>query len=108
MSDGAKSEQTHLVTRVDQADLHEQQLAAERQFLHAVLVGMGVGMVVCAGVWIGIVVLAMMISDNDIGPMIGVGAGCGLFAGIFLGGAAGASAGVGALERAEHASLPKI
>ena len=108
MSDGAKSEQTDLVTRIEEADLHEQQLAAERQFLHAILVGMGVGMFVCAGVWIGIVVLAMVISDNDIGPMIGVGAACGVFAGIFLGGAAGASAGVGALEKAEHASLPKV
>ena len=66
MSDGAKSEQTDLVTRVEQAELHEQQLAVERQFLHAILVGTGVG------------------------------------------GAAGASAGVGALERAEHASLPKL
>jgi hypothetical protein len=82
--------------------LHQRQLDAENRFLRSILVGMGVGMVVCAGVWVLLVMLAMILSDSALGPMMGVGAACGVFAGIFLGGAAGAAAGVGALERVEH------
>jgi hypothetical protein len=68
---------------------------------------MGIGIVVCMGIWMVIATLALSISGGDLGPMLAVGAACGAFAGVFLGGAMGAAAGVAHLERAEHASLPK-
>jgi hypothetical protein len=83
------------------------QVVAEGHFVRAVLIGMGVGIVVCMGIWMVLATMALSLSGGDLGPMLAVGAACGAFAGIFLGGAMGAAVGVAHLERAEHASLPK-
>ena len=84
------------------------QLAAERTLFHRTVVGAAIGAVVCAGLWIVIVLLAVADKGYALGPVVLVGAGCGIFAGIFLSGCAGALAGATALEHAEHATLPPL
>jgi hypothetical protein len=84
------------------------QLAAERTLFRRTLVGAAIGAVVCAGLWIVIVLLAVANKGYALGPVVLVGMGCGIFAGIFLGGCAGALAGATALEHAEHATLPPL
>jgi hypothetical protein len=84
------------------------QLAAERTLFRRTLIGSAIGAVVCAGLWVVIVLLAVANKGYALGPVLFVGAGCGIFAGIFLGGCAGALAGATALEHAEHATLPPL
>jgi len=104
----APVESTAVETAIEHPVDHDAaQVVAEGHFLRAVLIGMGIGVVVCMGIWMVIAALALSISGGDLGPMLAVGAACGAFAGIFLGGAMGAAVGVRHLERAEHASLPK-
>ena len=83
-------------------------MAAERTLFRRTLIGSAIGAVVCAGLWIVIVLLAVADKGYALGPVVLVGAGCGVFAGIFLGGCAGALSGATALEHAEHATLPPL
>jgi hypothetical protein len=83
----------------------EVQARAEVTLFRRIAIGAGIGALVCAGVWMGIVVLALARSDTSLGPMLSVGAGCGVFAGLFLGGSAGALSASGVLEAAEHKTL---
>jgi hypothetical protein len=83
-------------------DPTEHQVAAEASFWKSVFVGALIGMVVCAGIWVIIVLLALSLTDADPEGFIWIGVITGLFAGTFLGGAMGAGAGVRHLEHAEH------
>lgn len=85
-------------------DHHAHQVTAEASFWKSVFVGALIGMVVCAGIWSIIVLLAMSLTDVDVDGMAWIGLVTGLFAGTFLGGAMGAGAGVRHLEEAEHAA----
>ena|SRR5690349_15700441 len=85
-------------------DHHAHQVTAEASFWKSVFVGALIGMVVCAGIWVVIVLLAMSLTDADPEGFIWIGIITGLFAGTFLGGAMGAGAGVRHLEEAEHAA----
>lgn len=79
-----------------------QQMRAERRFWHTTLVGALIGMVVCAGLWMLIVAIALVGAGWSLGPPLLMAAGIGVFAGAFLGGWAGAMAGTAGLERAER------
>jgi len=90
------------------------QVAAEVKFARTVLVGVLIGMAVCAVLWVGLVVIALAGSGEPLGPVLWMAAGVGLFAGIFFGGWAGSMVGARALEKLEveearaagrHASL---
>lgn len=77
------------------------QLRAEGIFLRSIIWGMAIGVVVCAGIWVGLVAAATVNNGIPSGPLLAMGAGCGMFGGLFLGGTAGAMLGSRALERAE-------
>ena len=85
-------------------DHHATQVAAEGSFWKAVFVGALIGMVVCAGLWSIIVLLALSLTEADVDGMAWIGLITGLFAGTFLGGAMGAAAGVRHLEHSEHSA----
>jgi hypothetical protein len=80
----------------------EQQVSAERGFWSATLVGALIGMVVCAGLWVLIVAIALVGAGWSLGPPLLMAAGIGVFAGAFLGGWAGAMVGAAGLERTER------
>jgi hypothetical protein len=82
------------------------QVAVERVVFRSTLAGMGIGALICAVLWIGIVVVALVGKDEPLGPMLVVGAACGMFAGLFLGGWAGSLVGAAKLEHHEHRTLP--
>lgn len=88
----------------EQPDPQAHQVTAEAKFWKSVFVGAGIGMVVCAGLWVIIVLLSLSLTDADPEGFIWIGVVTGLFAGTFLGGAMGAGAGVRHLEHAEHAA----
>jgi hypothetical protein len=83
-----------------------EQEAVEHRVLKSIVTGSLIGAAVCALLWMGIVALAHLGSDWNLGPMLFVGLGCGIFAGLFLGGSAGALAGSVALEHYEKDHLP--
>src|SRR3954451_8781924 len=83
---------------------HEDQMTAEQKFWKSVFVGAAIGMVVCAGLWVLLVLAALSLTDADPQGFVWIGIITGLFAGTFLGGAMGAGAGVRHLEHAEHAN----
>lgn len=85
-------------------DPHAHQVTAEASFWKSVFVGAAIGMVVCAGIWVVIALLAVGLSEADPDGFLWIGVITGLFAGTFLGGAMGAAAGVRHLEHAEHSS----
>jgi hypothetical protein len=78
---------------------------AEVNLVRCIGIGMGIGALAGAALWMLIVVVALAGSGAPMGPMLAVGAGCGVMAGIFLGGWAGTLVGSGMLEDAEHATL---
>ena len=79
----------------------EEQASVERTIVRSAIIGGAIGAVVCAGIWILIVVLAVSGTDG-VGGMLLVGAACGVFAGLFLGGSAGTLIGASHLEHHEH------
>jgi hypothetical protein len=83
------------------------QLQAERTLMHSVAKGALIGAVLCIGIWVLIVFLALTGSSQRKGPVLLIGILCGLIAGLFLGGCIGALFGAQALEHAEHELLPK-
>jgi hypothetical protein len=82
-------------------DADAAQVAAEVRFARTVLIGMLIGMAVCAVIWVGLVVLALAGSGEHLGPVLWMAAGIGAFAGVFFGGWAGSMVGARALERHE-------
>ena len=90
-------------------ELHyEEEVSAERTFVHAAMIGALIGAVVCAGLWMGIVAIATAHNGIKSWPLLLMGAGCGIFAGLFIGGWAGSMVGSQALEEAHHESLPRV
>jgi hypothetical protein len=85
-------------------DHHANQVLAESRFWKSVFLGAGIGMVVCAGLWVLLVTLALSLTEADQEGFLWIGLITGLFAGTFLGGAMGAGAGVRHLEHAEHSA----
>jgi hypothetical protein len=85
-------------------DHHAHQVTAEASFWKCVFVGALIGMVVCAGIWVVIALLAVGLSEAEPDGFVWIGIITGLFAGTFLGGAMGAAVGVSHLEHAEHSA----
>ena len=86
----------------------EAQLLAEKSLVRSVLLGSTIGAVICAGIWLGLVTIAVAGNGFSLGPMLAAGTVCGVFAGIFLGGCAGALAGAHRLEEVEHDRMRAI
>ena len=84
------------------------QETAERVVLRDAIVGALIGMLVGAGIWTLIVVIAVAGSGWDMAPIVGVGVAVGIFAGAFYGGWAGTVIGNHHVEEAEHAALPEL
>jgi hypothetical protein len=78
-------------------------VAAERSWWRGLVVGMAIGIPVCALLWVGIVAIAMATADPGwpVLPALGMAAVVGVFAGMFLGGWAGVTARAEALDEAE-------
>jgi hypothetical protein len=80
--------------------------AAEASFWRYAVIGVLIGMPVCAVIWVGIVALAMVVTGTDldwgVAMIMAVIVGC--FAGIFFGGWAGVTISAEKLEEAERAS----
>lgn len=89
-------------------DALDVQVDAERSLLRSIVVGAIVGMVVCAGIWALIVLVALAGSDWSLGPPVAMGAAVGVFAGAFYGGWVGTMIGNRAVEQAEHHALPEL
>lgn len=85
----------------------EIQAKAERTIVRRIAQGALVGAVICSGLWVLIVVLALSGSSQRKGPVLLIGILTGVLAGLFLGGCVGALYGAQALEHAEHELLPK-
>lgn len=81
----------------------EEIVAAERSWWRGLIVGMAIGVPVCALVWMGLVALALTMTDTDwpMLPSVGMAAVVGVFAGMFLGGWAGVTARAEQLDEAE-------
>jgi hypothetical protein len=75
---------------------------AEATLVRRALLGAGIGAIVCAAIWVGLVAIAIVGNGTALTSTFAMAAGCGIFAGIFLGGCAGALAGTAALEKVEH------
>jgi hypothetical protein len=79
---------------------------AEASFWRHAVIGVLIGMPVCAVIWVGIVALAMVVTGTDldwgVAMIMAVIVGC--FAGIFFGGWAGVTISAEKLEEAERAS----
>jgi hypothetical protein len=85
------------------ADDHEAaQLAAERSLARAALIGAGIGIVICAGMWAVLVWVALAGSGTALGPALWMGAAVGVFAGIFFGGWVGTMVGAHHLDDVER------
>jgi hypothetical protein len=95
---------SNTIEKAPDEDHHAQQVTAEATFWKSVFVGAAIGMVVCAGLWVVLVLLALSLTEAEPEGMLWIGLIAGLFAGTFLGGAMGAGAGVRHLEHAEHAA----
>ena len=85
----------------------EGQLRTEQSVFRSAIIGSLVGAVVCAGIWLVLMAIALAGDRANFGPMLLVGAGCGVFAGIFLGGWAGTLIGASKLEHHEREILRK-
>ncbi len=81
------------------------QRRVEGVLVRSTLVGMGLGALICACIWVGLVSIALVGKGWEMLPMLLVGIVCGVFAGIFLGGWAGALYGASKLEHYEHEHL---
>jgi len=82
-------------------------VAAEARWWRGLVIGMAVGVPICALLWMGLVALALAVADPGwpVWPAVGMAAVVGMFAGCFLGGWAGVTACAEALDEAElHAS----
>jgi hypothetical protein len=93
-----------LAPAVPEADA--EQATIERTVAHSAIAGMIIGSVVCAGVWVVLMMIALVGKGSELGPMLLAAAGCGIFAGMFLGGWVGTLIGASKLEHHEHATLP--
>ncbi len=84
----------------------EEVAATERSWWRGLLIGMAIGIPVCAVLWVGIVAAALAIADGGwpMAPALGMAAVVGVFAGMFLGGWAGVTAQAEALDHAERHS----
>ena len=80
------------------------QLALERKFARDVVVGVLVGIAICAPLWVGLVFIAIVGNGQPLAPTLWMAAGVGAFAGMFFGLFGGAVYGNRALERHEHAT----
>jgi uncharacterized membrane protein YsdA (DUF1294 family) len=78
----------------------------ERVVLRKAIVGAMIGAVVCAPLYVGLVLLALRNSGTALGPPIGIAVGLGLYAGLFLGGSTGTLIGSKTLEHYERETLP--
>ena len=78
-------------------------VVAERRWWRGFILGIAIGIPVCALVWMGIVGLAMLMADPGwpVWPALGMAAVVGVFAGSFLGGWAGVTACAEQLDEAE-------
>ena len=78
--------------------------AAEVKLARSALLGILIGMPVCAVIWVGIVALGLGMAGGswDVLPALAMGAAVGVFAGAFLGGWAGVTAAAEQLEEAER------
>jgi hypothetical protein len=85
----------------------EIQAKAERTIMTRIFKGALIGAVICSGLWVCIVLLALSGSSQRKGPVLLIGILTGVIAGLFLGGCIGALYGAQALEHAEHELLPK-
>jgi hypothetical protein len=87
-------------------EVPEEVQQAESTFWRAAIIGVLVGMPVCALVWTGLVALAVEISGAhlDWGVTIIMAVVVGCFAGVFFGGWAGVTIAAEKLEHAEKAS----
>jgi hypothetical protein len=98
----AKPAPAPALTVVDTIDLDDLQEQAERTFWRDAAVGAGIGVVVCAGLWMVIVAVALIGAGWELGPPLAMAAAVGVFAGAFLGGWAGVMVGTARLESAER------
>jgi hypothetical protein len=89
------------------SEAEEIQVQAERTFWRDALVGAVIGMVVCAGIWMLIVGIALVGAGWSLGGPLLMAAGVGLFGGAFLGGWAGVMVGTTRLEAAERELLTR-
>jgi hypothetical protein len=75
---------------------------AERVFWRDALMGAALGMVICAGLWMLIVAVALIGAGWSLGSPLAMAAGVGVFAGAFLGGWCGVMVGAARLESVER------
>jgi hypothetical protein len=90
----------HAVVAVVPSEIVE----AEAHWWRGLLLGIAIGIPVCALIWMGLVALALgVVADTDwpIWPAVGMAAVVGVFAGAFLGGWAGVTACAEQLDEAE-------
>ena len=81
--------------------------AAEAHWWRGLLIGVAIGVPVCALIWMGLIAVAMLMANPGwpVWPALGMAAVVGVFAGAFLGGWAGVTACAERLDEAElHAS----
>ena len=70
-------------------------------------IGAAIGAVICAPLWVLLVLIALRDSGTALGPPLAMAAGVGVVAGVFLGGWAGTLVGSTALEHFERDARPK-
>ena len=97
------------LSAVDQpAVAHEAAEArAEGAVMRGAAIGAAIGAVVCAPLWVLLVLIALRDSGTALGPPLWMAAGVGVIAGVFLGGWAGTLVGSTKLEHFERDSRPK-
>ncbi len=76
---------------------------AEKRWWRGLLIGIAIGVPVCALLWMGLVALALAMANPGwpVWPALAMAAVVGVFAGVFLGGWAGVTARAEALDEAE-------
>ena len=93
---------TRIVAPDEASGLLATQQRAEASFWHTTLVGAVSGLLVCAGLWMAIVAVALVGAGWSLGPPLAMATCVGIFAGAFLGGWAGVMVAAGRLEAAEQ------
>jgi hypothetical protein len=89
-------------TTSETTDEHEaMQRVAERSFARDVVKGALVGIVICAGLWTLLVLVALAGTGAELGAALWMGAAVGVFAGIFFGGWIGTLVGARHLDDLE-------